>query len=155
MINAAACERVMKMIDHAREQNAGTIILGGNRCGGELADKNFIEATIIADVDPDSEIAQIEVFGPVLVVMKFHDEDEAIRLANNTKYGLAAHIESNNLKRCHLLADKLKAGSVFINGGKMISPHNPFGGLGLSGFGKEGGRAGIDEFLRYKTVVIG
>ena len=64
-------------------------------------------------------------------------------------------VESNELKRCHVVADKLKAGSVFINGGQMIRPHNPFGGLGISGYGKEGGRAGIDEFLRYKAVVIG
>lgn len=155
MINTAACDRVMGMIDRVRTQDTGNIVLGGNRCGGELAGQNFIEATIITDVDPESEIAQIEVFGPVLVVMKFEDEEEAIRLANNTKYGLAAHVESNDLKRCHVLADKLKAGSVFINGGQMIRPHNPFGGLGISGFGKEGGRAGIDEFLRYKAVVIG
>ena len=155
MINAAACDRVMGMLERVRELGNGNIVLGGNRCSGELAGQNFIEATIIADVDPESEIAQVEVFGPVLVVMKFHSEEEAVRLANNTKYGLAAHVESNDLKRCHVVADKLKTGSVFINGGQMIRPHNPFGGLGISGNGKEGGRAGIDEFLRYKAVVIG
>ncbi len=155
MINEAACDRVMGMLNRVREQGTGKIALGGHRCSGELAGKNLIEATVITDVDPDSEIAQIEVFGPVLVVMRFHDEEEAVRLANNTRYGLAAHVESNDLRRCHVLADKLKAGSVFINGGTMIRPHNPFGGLGISGFGKEGGRAGIDEFLRYKAVVVG
>jgi aldehyde dehydrogenase (NAD+) len=155
LINAAACDRVMGMLDRVRSEGSGKIVLGGNRSGGALAGKNFIEPTIITDIQPESEIAQIEIFGPVLIIQKFADEDEAVELANATKYGLSAYIQSDNVKRVHRLAERLKAGGVYINGGFQIHPHTPFGGLGVSGYGKEGGRAGIDEFLRYKTVSIG
>jgi aldehyde dehydrogenase (NAD+) len=154
LISAAACDRVMGMLDRVRSEKSGRIVLGGGRCGGVLAGLNFIEPTIITDVDPASEIAQIEIFGPVLLVMKFRDEDEAVALANNTPYGLAAFIQSDNVKRVHRLAERLKAGGVYVNGAVLIHPYTPFGGLGVSGYGKEGGRAGIDEFLRYKTVTI-
>lgn len=154
LINSAAVDRVLGMFDRVREQNTGRFLLGGNRCGGALASGNFVEPTIIADADPDSEIAQVEIFGPALVVMKFHDEDEAVAIANNTEYGLAAYIQSNDLKRVHRLAERLHAGGVYVNGATQINAHTPFGGLGISGFGKEGGRAGIDEFLHYKTVTI-
>lgn len=154
LINAAACDRVMGMLDRVRTERSGRIVLGGNRPGGNLSGKNFIEPTIIADADPKSEIAQIEIFGPVLVVLKFEDEDEAVALANDSKYGLAAYIQSDSVNRVHRLAERLKAGGVYVNGASQIHPYTPFGGLGVSGFGKEGGRAGIDEFLRYKTVSI-
>lgn len=154
LINAAACDRVVGMLERVRETGSGRIVLGGGRCGGDLAGKNYIEPTIVADADPDSEIAQKEVFGPVLVVMKFKDEDEAVRIANNTEYGLAAYIQTKDIHRVHRIAERLKSGGVYVNGATQIFPHTPFGGLGISGFGKEGGRAGVDEFLRYKTVAI-
>lgn len=154
LINAAACERVSGMFDRVRSEGSGRFLLGGTRSGGALASGNFIEPTIIADADPDSEIAQVEIFGPALVVMKFEDEDEAVAIANNSQYGLAAYIQSNDLKRVHRLAERLYAGGVYVNGATQINPHTPFGGVGISGFGKEGGKAGIDEFLRYKTVTI-
>ncbi|MET0375587.1 MAG: aldehyde dehydrogenase family protein [Rhizorhabdus sp.] len=154
LINAAACDRVQGMLDRVVSERSGRIVIGGKRCSGELSGGNFIEPTIIADIDPDSEIARIEIFGPVLLVMKFKDEDEAVRLANSTEYGLAAYIQSDNIKRVHRLSERLKAGGVYVNGGFQIWPHTPFGGLGVSGYGKEGGRAGIDEFVRYKTVAI-
>ncbi len=154
VINRAACDRIVGMLDRAKKENSGRVLLGGNHCSGKLSDGNFIEPTIIADVDPKSEIAQVEIFGPVLLVFKFDSEDEAVALANDTEYGLAAYIQSNDIKRIHRVAERLKAGGVYVNGAVQINPHTPFGGLGLSGFGKEGGRAGIDEFLRYKTVAI-
>jgi aldehyde dehydrogenase (NAD+) len=154
LINAAACDRVMGMLDRVRSEGSGKIVLGGNRAGGDLAGKNFIEPTIITEVDPKSEIAQVEVFGPVLVVQKFKDEDEAIEIANSTKYGLAAYIQSDNYKRVHRLAERLKAGGVYVNGATQIHPYTPFGGVGFSGYGKEGGRAGLDEYTRYKTVSL-
>ena len=155
VINAAAVTRIMGMFDRVRAEGSGRFVIGGNRCGGNLASGNFIEPTIIADVDPDSEIAQVEVFGPALVVMKFADEDEAVRIANNSEYGLAAYIQSNDIARVHRLAERLEAGGVYVNGASQINAHTPFGGVGISGFGKEGGKAGIDEFLHYKTVTIG
>lgn len=154
LINAQACDRVMGMLDRVRSEKSGRIVMGGGRCGGALAGKNYIEPTIIADADPDSEIAQIEIFGPVLLIMKFKDEDEAVRIANATQYGLAAYIQTENVRRVHRLSERLKAGGVYVNGAAQIHPYTPFGGLGVSGFGKEGGRAGLDEFLRYKTTTI-
>jgi len=154
LINAAACDRVFGMLERVRAEGSGRIVMGGNRGTGPLAGKNYIEPTIITDVKPDSEIAQVEIFGPVLLVMKFKDEDEAVALANATRYGLAAYIQSDNIQRVHRLAERLKTGGVYVNGATQIHPYTPFGGLGLSGYGKEGGRAGIDAFLRYKTVTI-
>ncbi|PKP82762.1 MAG: aldehyde dehydrogenase [Alphaproteobacteria bacterium HGW-Alphaproteobacteria-18] len=154
VINRAACDRIVGMLDRAKAAKAGRILMGGSHCGGPLVGGNFIEPTIIADVDPKSEIAQVEIFGPVLLVFRFETEDEAVALANDTEYGLAAYIQSNDIRRIHRVAERLKAGGVYVNGAVQINPHTPFGGLGLSGFGKEGGRAGIDEFLRYKTVSI-
>lgn len=154
LINAAAVERVTGMLERAKQDNAGRIVLGGSRAGGDLADKNFIQPTIIVDADPQHEIAQTEVFGPVLLVFRFSTEDEAVELANSTPYGLGANIQSTNLTRVHRLAERLKTGGVYVNGARQNLPHTPFGGLGLSGYGKEGGRAGIDEFVRYKTVSI-
>lgn len=154
LINEAAVDRVLGMFERVREEGSGRFVMGGGRCGGELANGNFIEPTIIADAEPDSEIAQVEVFGPALVVMKFADEDEAVKIANNSEYGLAAYIQSNNLERVHRLAERLNAGGVYVNGATQINPHTPFGGVGISGFGKEGGKAGIDEFLHYKTVTV-
>lgn len=154
LINAAAVDRVIAMFDRARAEGSGSFLLGGKRCEGVLASGNFVEPTIIVDADPSSEIAQVEIFGPALVVMKFNDEDEAVRIANDSEYGLAAYIQSNDLKRVHRLAERLRAGGVYVNGALQIHPHTPFGGIGISGFGKEGGRAGIDAFLRYKTVSI-
>ena len=79
---------------------------------------------------------------------------EAIEIANNSAYGLSAYIQTNDLRRAHRIAEQLHAGEVLINGGLNLAVHRPFGGIGLSGFGKEGGRAGIDEFLRTKSVGI-
>ncbi|MEZ5709218.1 MAG: aldehyde dehydrogenase family protein [Blastomonas sp.] len=155
VINKAAVDRIMGMFKRAKADNAGTFMLGGGRCGGDLADGNFIEPTLIVDADPDHEISQVEIFGPAVVVMKFHDEDEAVAIANNSEYGLAAYIQSNDLQRVHRLSERLNAGGVYVNGGFQINPHTPFGGIGISGFGKEGGKAGIEEFLHYKTVTIG
>jgi aldehyde dehydrogenase (NAD+) len=155
VINKAAVDRILGMFERARADNACKFELGGGRCGGELADGNFIEPTLIVDADPDHEISQVEIFGPAVVVMKFHDEDEAVAIANNSEYGLAAYIQSNDIQRVHRLSERLNAGGVYVNGGFQINPHTPFGGVGISGFGKEGGKAGIDEFLHYKTVTVG
>ena len=122
--------------------------------GGDLACGYFVEPTLFADVDPSSDIAQQEVFGPVLCVFRFRDEAEAIELANGTAYGLAAYVQTNDLKRAHRLAAELVSGVVHVNGAPNVHAAAPFGGIGLSGFGREGGKAGLDEFLRVKTVGI-
>ncbi len=155
LINKAACERVLGMLNRVSQTGSGKIALGGGRPGGALDSKNFVAPTIVIDVDADSEIAQKEIFGPVLIIAKFSNEDEAVAMANNSQYGLAAYIQSNDVKRVHRLSERLKAGGVYVNGATQIgNPHVPFGGVGISGYGKEGGRAGINEFVRYKTVAI-
>jgi aldehyde dehydrogenase (NAD+) len=154
VMNREAVERIEAMFERARNDGAATFIAGGRRCGGELANLNFIEPTVIVDADPDHEISQREIFGPALIIAKFHDEDEAVSLANSSEYGLAAYIQSKDVERVLRLSERLSAGGVYVNGGSQINAHTPFGGIGISGFGKEGGRAGIEEFLHYKTVTI-
>jgi len=154
VINEEACDRILAMVERAKLAGAGRLVLGGERLGGDLAKGFFVSPTIFADVDPQSEIAQQEVFGPVLVIQKFSTEEEVIEIANSTQYGLGGYIQTNDLKRAHRVAAAMTTGSVHINGSRNIPAHAPFGGLGLSGFGKEGGRPGLDEFIRLKTVSL-
>lgn len=154
VINAASCERILSVILHAVDQGTGRLVLGGSRMGGDQQQGYFIEPTIFADVSPDSDLAQEEVFGPVLCVTPFDDEAEAIAIANNTRFGLAAYIHTHDASRVHRVADQLQAGSIYVNGAFPVPAHSPFGGRGESGFGREGGKAGLDEFIRPKTVSI-
>jgi aldehyde dehydrogenase (NAD+) len=100
-------------------------------------------------------MAQEEIFGPVLAVIPFGTEEEAVQLANASSYGLAAYINSRDLNRVHRVAPLLAAGSVFVNGhpGGML-PAAPFGGYRQSGYGREGGKPGLDEFLQIKNVYV-
>jgi aldehyde dehydrogenase (NAD+) len=155
VVNEAAAIRIMGMVESAKSSGAGKLLTGGTRMGGSLKDGFFIEPTVFSDVDNKSDIAQKEVFGPVLTIIPFKTEDEAVALANDTAYGLAAYVQTRDIQRVHRMSERLKAGGIYVNGGSTIKPGTPFGGIGLSGFGREGGRAGIDEFLRTKTVQIG
>jgi aldehyde dehydrogenase (NAD+) len=142
------------MIDRARDDAQGEIVLGGNRIGGDLASGYFIEPTIIDNVPSRSYIAQEEVFGPVLSVLTFSDEAEAIALANDTAYGLAGYVFTNDVRRAHRVARELDAGYISINSFAALPASAPFGGFGLSGYGKENGRPGLDEFVREKNVFL-
>jgi len=150
VISQAAADRIMGMIERAIAGGA-TLVAGGHRMDRPGF---YIEPTVFTDVDPDSEIAQEEVFGPVLAITKFSTEQEAITIANSTRYGLAAYIQTSDLTRAHRVAAELEAGEVLINGAGNLAVHRPFGGIGISGVGKEGGRAGFEEFLRVKAVGI-
>jgi aldehyde dehydrogenase (NAD+) len=154
VINEAGLHRILGMIERAKTDGSATLLAGGNRLGGDLADGYFIEPTVFGNVHPDSALAQEEVFGPVLAITPFEDEDEAVAIANNTQYGLSAYIQSRSLSRTLRVAERLKSGVVLANGSQNIQPNRPFGGLGLSGFGREGGKEGLDEFIRTKTVGI-
>lgn len=152
MVNAAARERVQGMIDRARAESVGNFLTGGEPIEGV---GNFVTPTLIADADPHCEIAQNEVFGPVLCAFKFKDEAEAVELANATAYGLAAFVQTNDLNIAQRMVRKLDAGTVFVNqAGPAYNAASPFGGLGISGFGREGGKAGLEEFIRIKGVGI-
>ncbi|MEO3787548.1 aldehyde dehydrogenase family protein [Actinocorallia sp. B10E7] len=155
VINQAAVDRILGMIERA-EADGARLVTGGVRLtlDGDLAGGYFLEPTVFADVDPYSELAQTEVFGPVLSIIPFDTEEEAIAIANATRYGLSAYIQTKDLRRAHRMAEALVSGEVLINGAANLAVHRPFGGFGLSGFGKEGGRPGIEEFLRVKAVGI-
>jgi aldehyde dehydrogenase (NAD+) len=130
--------------------------MGGDRIGGELASGFFVEPTMLVDVDNTAPIAQTEIFGPVLCVMPFDDEDEAVALANGTDYGLAAYAHTGDMARARRLIGSLQAGSVQINntGPVSLSPAAPFGGIKQSGYGRQGSRLGIEEFLSIKNVYL-
>jgi aldehyde dehydrogenase (NAD+) len=153
VVNAAALDRILGMIDRASRDGA-RLVVGGSRLGGDLSQGFYLGPTVFADVDPASELAQNEVFGPVLAITPFATEDEAIHIANNTPYGLSGYIQTKDLKRALRVAEELVTGEVLINGAANLRVQRPFGGLGLSGFGKEGGKLGIEEFLRVKSVGI-
>ena len=91
---------------------------------------------------------------PVLAIPPFTDEDDAVRIANGTSYGLSGYVQTRDLARAHRVAEALVTGEVLINGAANAVAHRPFGGLGVSGYGKEGGRAGIEEFVRVKSIAI-
>jgi aldehyde dehydrogenase (NAD+) len=108
---------------------------------------------VFADVEPNSELAQREIFGPVLAVTPFDSEEEAVELANSTAYGLTNYIQSSDNRRVTRLIPQLNSGTVGVNTGVCNHHLAPFGGNGISGFGREGGKAGLDEFIRVKTVL--
>lgn len=155
VVNQAAFDRIQGVIGRARKDGA-RLIAGGEpaRLDGELADGYFLQPTVFADVDPESDLAQNEVFGPVLAIIPFRDEAHAIEIANGTRYGLSGYVHTKDLKRGLRIAEELVTGEVLINGAANLQTNRPFGGLGLSGLGKEGGRAGVEEFLLTKGVGI-
>jgi aldehyde dehydrogenase (NAD+) len=154
VVSEAACERILAMIGQARADHTGELVLGGARVGGEFASGFFVEPTIFDRVPSDAMIAQEEVFGPVLSVLTFSDEDEAVQLANDTRFGLAGYVHTNDLRRAHRVAKALDAGYVSLNGFAALPASAPFGGFARSGYGKEGGRAGLAEFVRTKNVYL-
>lgn len=152
LISAAARTRLTALVARAVSQGEGTLQAGGRALEGELAQGFFMAPTLFTDVREDSALACEELFGPVLSVLSFDDEAEALRLANSSVYGLAAYVFSADLRRAQRLAAALEVGSVWINGLAALEPGMPFGGCKQSGYGRLGGRAGLREFTRTKNV---
>jgi aldehyde dehydrogenase (NAD+) len=152
LINARQMDRVLGLIAEGQADGA-RLVCGGTRSEGELATGNFVAPTVFTDVSNEMSIAREEIFGPVLSVIPFTDEDEAVRMANDTEYGLAATVWTNDIKRAMRMTKAIRAGTVGING-YQLEPHAAFGGYRQSGLGREGGRAAVESYTELKTVLL-
>lgn len=143
-------ERVLGHVDAAKEEGA-TLVTGGTRA---LDGGYFVKPTVFVDAAPAMRIVREEVFGPVVTVTPFDTVDDAVRLANGTDFGLAASVWSQNLSHVHRVVPRLKAGIVWVNTHNMLDPNLPFGGFKQSGYGRELGRAALEQFTELKSVCI-
>jgi aldehyde dehydrogenase (NAD+) len=156
VISAAALDRILGMVGRSTASGEASLAAGGARLEGDLAAGFFLRPTLLTNVDPSAEIAQEEIFGPVLTVTPFDTEEEAIALANGNVYGLAAYVQTAEIGRAHRVASALDVGMIYVNGGlRAQSPAAPFGGTKWSGYGRLGGRVGIEEFVQHKNVWMG
>jgi succinate-semialdehyde dehydrogenase/glutarate-semialdehyde dehydrogenase len=147
LIDGKAVEGVQELVTDAIDRGATV------RAGGGPADGNFYPPTVLGDVPTDARVNHEEIFGPVAPVSVFDDEDEAIRLANDTEYGLASYLYTSDLDRTLRVVEALQFGMVGVNTGLVSNPAAPFGGVKASGFGREGGFEGIEEYL--DTTYVG
>jgi aldehyde dehydrogenase (NAD+) len=153
LISAAQRDRAERFVNQA-VADGGRVVFGGKR-PEHLPNGHFFEPTLIVDVANDWQICQEEIFGPVVVAMPFRDEDEAVRITNDSIYGLSAHIISKNIGASIQLAGRIRSGEVYLNGGSLaMSPFQPFGGIKRSGFGKQGGEEGVLEYMNMKTIIF-
>ncbi|AEV70732.1 NAD-dependent aldehyde dehydrogenase [Mycolicibacterium rhodesiae NBB3] len=153
MISVAHMNRVNGHISRAVKDGAAVAAGGAKRPAGAPDSGNFVSPTVLVDVDNSMAVAQEEIFGPVLCVIPFDSEDEGIRIANDTEYGLGAAVYTKDVSRAVRVGAALRAGNVGINTW-TLQPHAPFGGVKQSGLGAENGRAGIMEYLDTKTTFI-
>ena len=144
--------KVESFVADARESGA-QIVEGGERARlDKFPDGYFYRPTIVAGAAHDSRLAQEEIFGPVLAVFPFGSDEEAVQLANGTAYGLAAGVWTRDLRRAHLVARALQAGTIWINTYRTLAPQSPFGGYKLSGLGRQNGLEAMEEYLQTKSV---
>ncbi|WP_428099205.1 aldehyde dehydrogenase [Candidatus Rariloculus sp.] len=146
--------KILDYLEIARNEGAKCVLGGGPSERPECGDGWFIEPTIFVDVEPGMRIAQEEVFGPVLGIIPFEDDDEAVEIANGTVYGLAAGVWTADIGRCLTMARRLEVGTVWINTYRASSYMSPFGGYKRSGFGRESGLSAIREYVQEKSVWI-
>ncbi|HPX38080.1 MAG TPA: NAD-dependent succinate-semialdehyde dehydrogenase [Mycobacterium sp.] len=150
LVNPKQVQSVQELVDDAVEKGA-TVAVGGQAPGGP---GNFYPATVLTNVPPNARILKEEVFGPVAPIVGFDTEEQGIAAANDTEYGLAAYIWTQSLDRALRVAESVQAGMVGVNRGVISDPAAPFGGVKESGFGREGGFEGIDEYLDIKYIAL-
>jgi aldehyde dehydrogenase (NAD+) len=145
---------VLDYMDIAKSGGASCVLGGGVPGDPGLGQGWFVEPTIFTGVNNTMRIAREEVFGPILAVIPFKDEDEALAIANDTPYGLAAGVWTTDIGRAIRMSDRLEAGTVWVNTYRAISFMAPFGGFKRSGLGRESGQDSINEYLQTKSVFI-
>ncbi len=150
LIDGTQRGKVADLVQDAIGRGA-TAVVGGHASEGA---GYFYEPTVLTDIPDDAELLQEEIFGPVAPVKGFTDEDEAIAAANNTQYGLVSYVFTNDLKRALRVCEKLETGMIGLNQGIVSNAQAPFGGVKQSGFGREGGYEGIEEYLETKYVAV-
>jgi succinate-semialdehyde dehydrogenase / glutarate-semialdehyde dehydrogenase len=150
LIDDSQRSKVAELVADAVGKGARAVVGGRARDGAGY----FYDPTVLADVPEDANLLKEEIFGPVAPVRGFTDEDEAIAAANDTEFGLVAYVYTTNVKRALRVAERLQTGMVGLNQGLVSNPAAPFGGIKQSGFGREGGAEGIDEYLETKYVAI-
>lgn len=155
MINARAVEKIHRHVSNALE-NGATLLTGGDRLRNESANgPNYYQPTILGDATSDMVLSCEETFGPVIALFRFSTEDEVVTAANDTPFGLASYFYSSNTKRIWRVAAALESGVVGINQGAVASEVMPFGGIKESGYGREGSRYGLDEYMQLKYLCQG
>jgi aldehyde dehydrogenase (NAD+) len=150
LINARQRERVLGYIEQGKADGARLVVGGG--VPDQFPKGYFVEPTLFVDVDPESTIAQEEIFGPVLAVLRYEDDDDAVRIANNSRYGLSGAVTGASLDRALAIATRIRTGTIAVNGGQWFGADSPFGGYKESGIGREHGIAGFEEYLELKTI---
>ncbi len=154
VISRRQLESIRRYIDMGKEEGA-RLLMGGGVPQGDMFKKGFwLEPTLFADARHDMAICREEIFGPVIALIPYEDEQEALAMANDTDYGLTAGLWCSDIERANKIAQKLRAGTVFINDWHMLNPNFPFGGYKQSGIGRESGLEGLYEFTEIKTVHI-
>ncbi len=152
LVDQPAVDKVTRQVDDAVQKGARLLSGGGRLADGDLAAGRFFAPTVVADVDESMVIYREETFGPVAALIPFDDEDEVVQRANDTEYGLASYVYTNDLGRAVRVSEALRFGIVGVNDINPTAAAAPFGGVGSSGLGREGGAEGIDEYLDVKLV---